>query len=257
MLARVRQYRLDNRSTDIPRRKPRWISFFDVFGQRLGRAREHGRFGMMPIEVFQRVTNRLDGTAGAAGNAPADLGRAGPRAGQPPGTRDDLVAFDVAHLGKLCAALDVAGMPRHKPLHRRFEEADPLAVPEHEAAAHQPAVPPPIDRLCRDLETLADVFDGQNLLGQALGLDVGAVGEILDEEAQIMRGIFAGDQQIRVHFRTIRGDPLAQILVTVILREIELFQKQLCLVDLLEPRVARRVPHLLFFQLPNCRILVV
>ena len=71
-----------------------------------------------------------------------------------------------------------------------------------------------------------------------------------------MRGFLPGDEQVGIHLGLVRGDAIAQILVSIILREIELVKEPLSLVDLYQPRIARRVTHLLFFKLPNCGILV-
>ena len=192
--------------------------FLDVFGQGLRCVRKDGRFRVMLIVVLERVTDRFDGTPCLAGNATADFGRAAACPRQTPGAVDDLVAFGIRHLAELPAPLHVAGVPGDEPLDRRLQKADSFAISEHEPPAHQPAVPPTVDRFGRNLKPLADVFDRQHLLGRILGLDVRAVRQIFNEQPQIVGRIFAGDEQIGIHFRTIGRDAQAQILVTVVLR---------------------------------------
>ena len=76
------------------------------------------------------------------------------------------------------------------------KKADPLAAVEHEPPADQPLLPPARNRLGRDVELLGQLLDRQHLLAGRFGRHVGRVRQVLDEQPQIVAGLFAGQLQV-------------------------------------------------------------
>ena len=146
---------------------------------------------MLLIELLQRVANRFDAAPHPLGHAAGHVGRAAAGTGQPPRPLDDPIALFVGQLAELRAAADALLVPGGEPVDRALQKPDSLAAVEHEPPADQPLLPPAGNRLGRDIEQLAQFFDGQHLLAGRLGRHIGRFGQVFDEQPQIVAGVFA------------------------------------------------------------------
>ena len=164
---------------------------FGVLLQRPVALGKHGRFGMVVVELLERIADGLGAAAGLSRQPLGDVGRAAAGAGQPPGPLDDHRPLLVAQLAELRAAADPLLVPLDEPVHRTLQEADPLAAVEHEPPADQPLPPPAGNGLGGDVELLGQLLDRQHPLARRLGRHVGRIRHVLDEQPQVVRGLLA------------------------------------------------------------------
>ena len=91
------------------------------------------------------------------------------------------------------AALDALGVVAHEPVDARTQEAHALAAVEHQPPADKAQGSPPRNGLGRDVELLGQLFDREHLLAHGVGGQLGGVGQIFHQQAQVMHQIFAGN----------------------------------------------------------------
>ena len=106
--------------------------------QRPGQVGEQRLLGMLAVVVLDRVADRLDRPAQAAGDAPADLGQgAATDARQTTGPPQDVLALVVGHLREAAAALHAVRVGRQKAIDHRLQEADLTLAVGNDGPAHQ------------------------------------------------------------------------------------------------------------------------
>ena len=186
-----------------------------------------------------------------------DVGGAAAGAGQPPGALDDHRPLFVGQLAELRAAAHPLLVVLDEAIHRALQEADPLAAVHHEPPADQPLAPPAGNGLGRDVELLGQLLDRQHPLARRLGRHAGRIGNVLDEQPQVVAGLLAGQLQVGVRLGPVVGDPVADVLVGVGPAGVQFAQQPLGLRHLLEFLLAGREPHLLVAELPDGRIQIV
>ena len=138
-----------------------------------------------------------------------------------------------------------------------MQEPDPFAAFGDKPAGDQTLISPSGNGLGRNVEPLAQIFDGVDRFGSFFETQVHRVGDVFDEEAKVMDRIFPFDQSHRVGIGTNLGDTIEQEIERVVLRRIQFRQKLLSTVGLLAPFVPRRKTNLLIPQFTNQNNLVI
>ena len=95
------------------------------------------------------------------------------------------------------------------------------------------------------------------MLAGRSGRHIGGVGEVFDEQPQIMPRLTARQLQVGIFAGAIVGDSVAEIFVGVCPTGIDLAQQLLGLRNLLEFLLPRSKPHLLIAEFPDSWIQVV
>ena len=184
-------------------------------------------------------------------------------AGEPPALRQPLrrriimVRSVFAQLAELAAAAHPLRVPLDKTVHRAFQKTDSLAAVHHEPPADQAQPAPAGNGLGRHIEPLGQSLDRQYVLSRRSGRHVGGVGEVLDEQPQIMPRVTARQLEVGIFAGAIIGDPVTEIFVGVCPSGIDLAQQLLGLRDLLEFLLAGSKPHLLIAEFADGWIQVV
>ena len=185
---------------------------------------------MVAVEVLDRVTHRFGRPAQAAGDAPADLGqRGGAAPAQAAGTPQNLFLLLFRQLRKSAASATRSLFVARKGPTSDGKKADLAAAVAQDRQADQAALAPAVDRLGRDVQLLADLFQRQHRLRtSSTGIAGSDAGQLGDQQ----RPGRAPDPrpsitQVRVSVRAIIGDAVTDELVRVLLVAADLGQQPL------------------------------
>ena len=176
---------------------------------------EDGQVRMLLVELLQRVADRLGAAAGLSRQPPGNVGGAAAGAGQALGAADDLRPLRFAQLAEMAAAAHAIRVPLHEPVHRTLQETHPLAAVHDEPPADQPQPAPAGNRLGGDAESLGQFFHGQHAFAGQGRRHVGGVGEVLDEQPQVVPRLAARELQVGIGPGAIIRDAEAEIFVGV------------------------------------------
>ena len=93
--------------------------------------------------------------------------------------------------------LDAVLVGRQERIDQRGQKADLPPAVEQDRQADQAPLAPAVDRLGRDVQLLADLFQRQHRLGHVLnGQGRHRVGQFRQEQTQIVNDVAADDQQV-------------------------------------------------------------
>jgi len=136
--------------------------------QRPRHRREQGLARVLAVEVLDRVADRLGAAPQAAGDPAAHLGQRAARVGQPAGAAEDVFLLLLRHLREPAAALHALLVGGDERLHQAGQKAQLPAAVVQEGQPDQAALLPPVDRLRRDVESLAQLLQRQDRLRRRL-----------------------------------------------------------------------------------------
>ena len=202
--------------------------------------REDRHVRMLPVESLERVPDRLRAAARLLGNPLGDLRRTAARLGQTPRSLDNLLALLVRQVAELGAAANPLLVVGHEAIHGTLEKAEPLAAVEQESPTDQPPPAPSGDRFRRHAELPCQLVDRQHPLAGCRGRRSRRVGQVLDEQPQIMASLFAGECEIGVRPVAVIRDPMTNVFAGVRPLRIEFVQEFLRRIHLLDLLLARR-----------------
>jgi hypothetical protein len=180
--------------------------------------------------LADRVKNRGRRTVELSRNATANLVDAAlalPR--EPPRPAEDLVALAVIHLREIRPARDLVAVRREEALDAADQEPDaPLPIREHEPPRRQPAPPPALDRLARDVEPLGHVLDHQHRLAERRRRHVERLANALDQQPKVMLKRDPGQQLFEPRvFRVKPRDPERDEVERISLPRLDVMQELL------------------------------
>jgi hypothetical protein len=196
--------------------------------------REDRHVRMRQVETLERVPDRLHAAARLLGNLLGDLRRRSARLGQTPRPLDNLLAPLVRQLAELGAAANPLLVVGHEAIHGTLEKADPLAAVEQNSPTDQPLPAPSGDRFRRYAELPRQLVDRQHPLAGCRGRHACRVGQVLDEQPQVMASLFTGELEVGVRLVAVIRDPMTNVLAGVRPLRIEFVQKFLRRVRLLD-----------------------
>ena len=218
---------------------------------------KHGGVGMVLVELPQRVADGFGAAAGLPGQPLGDFGGSAAGAGEPPGPLDDRRPLFVGQLAELRAAMHPLLVVLDETIDGALQEADPLAAVDHEPPADQAVAPPAGNGLGRDVELLGQRFHRQHPLARRVGRHAGRIGNVLDEQPQVVAGLLPGKFQIGVGLGPEVGDPVADVLVGVGPRRVQLSPAASRPASPARSSSRGRESHLLIAKLPDGRIQIV
>ena len=213
--------------------------------------REDRHVRMFQVEVLERVADRLHAAARLLGSPLDDPSRRSARLGQTPCPLDNPFALLVRQPAEPGAAANPLLVEGHEAIHGTLEKAEPLAAVEQESPTDQPLPAPSGDRFRRYAELPRQLVDRQHPFAGCRGGHSGRVGQVLDEQPQIMAGLFASEREVRVRLVAVVRDPMTNVLAGVRLFWIEFVEKFLRRVRLLDLLFVRRESHLLIAKLAD------
>ena len=190
--------------------------------------REDRRVRMFQVESLERVPDRLLAAARLFGSPLGDRRGTCARLGQTPRPLDDLPALLVRQLAEPGAAANLLLVESDEAIHGTLEKAEPLAAVEQKSPADQPLLAPSGDRLRRYAELPRQLVDRQHPLAGRRGRHSCRVGQVLDEQPQIMASLFARELERGVRLVAVVRNPVTNVLAGVSPLRIEFVQKFLC-----------------------------
>jgi hypothetical protein len=107
---------------------------------------------------------------------------------QPACSLDNLLTLVFCQLTEPLAAFDASMIRGNESLDAAAQEPNPLSPAENEASADQTLLSPSRYRFCRYLKELAEIVDSVDWFGYILDPKVGRVGDVLDEQTEIVPG---------------------------------------------------------------------
>ncbi len=114
-----------------------------------------------------------------------------------------------------------------KPLHRTLQKPDPLPAADHKPPADQAVPPPAGNGLGGDVELPGQFLDRQHPLARRFRRHPGRIGDVLDEQPQVVAGLLTGKPQIGIRFGPVVGHAVADVFVRIRPRGVQLPQQPL------------------------------
>ena len=134
---------------------------------------------------------------------------------QPPRAVNDRVALFGSDLAELRPPPHLFGIQGDKAIDRTLQKSHPLAPAHDKAAADQTEPAPAGHSLRRDIEFLGQLVNRDDPLAGRVRRHVRGIGEVLDEQQQIVLGIEAVEFYLLVGFPANVRNPVADVFVGI------------------------------------------
>jgi hypothetical protein len=214
---------------------------FSLFG-------EDGHGWIFAIEILDRVTDRLDTSVNFLGNVPNDFGQICTLGSESAGTIDDVIALCIRHLTETLSSLDADFVEVYEAFDTGMKKPNAFSPFGNKPPRYKPLISPTGNRLGRHVEKLAQILDGVNRFGSFFETKIHRIGDILDEQSQVMLRIVPLDQAHAARLGTNFSDAIEEEVEWIFLRPIEFREKLLGAVGLFKSFASGSKSNLLVSQ---------